>query len=115
MTTIEAIKSSRDHWRRMLRAVILNLYWLVENRNINGKTLKEICGESWSSDYCELCEQFICYYCPLGLIKGVCTSTRSPYSKVTDSKTWPEFIRSSERMIMWLNECLIAEIVKEAA
>jgi hypothetical protein len=61
-------------------------------------------GETWGSEYCEYCKTYIyCFECPLGKDYS-CGLPESLYDKVSESKTWGEWVENARKFLVILKK-----------
>ena len=106
------VRESLKHWFRMRR-------WVRKQDPIffkNYSVMEDKIGESWHSEYCELCniyfndlkysekysEEESCTMCPLYKIGKCCWLIDSHWYNVAIAQTWGEWLENSNEMIMAL-------------
>jgi len=100
MTKKQAIADSIAHWERMVQ-------WAKEQPkedNTDYLYMFRKIKEGWYGDYCALCHYAeICDNCPTTKASHPeCNSMRSTWKKVSNSKTWGEWVKNAEKMLKLL-------------
>ena len=110
--TLNAIKDSKDHWRRIID------WMLTQNPKdcVDSELMFVGINESWGSAHCALCALLFsidCYKCPLEKAGYGCRETDSLYLKIVNSSSWKEAIDYSYTFLGVLDMLYTQEKKKE--
>ena len=104
IVSIKAIQDSISHWERMIS-------WVETQRpegTPNSGLMRCVISEAWYGNDCALCKKYaddICADCPLKKMTGaVCSEDTSPWSYVTMSNTWGEWLIGANTLLIRLQE-----------
>jgi hypothetical protein len=94
------IKLTTKHYDRMISYVEkMNEYELKTFANT--RDMLNIINESWSGEYCPMCDKFNhngCIECPLDIEDYHCDNGNGPWMTMHESKTWEEWLVNAKKM-----------------
>ena len=103
MTDKQAIKESISHWKRMIKWVSK----LKDKKEFPYENDMELhLGESWSAEYCSLCQHYDCFGCPLTRAGKCCEEGASPWRSVSNSTTWSKWLINARKMLKVLESLM---------
>jgi hypothetical protein len=101
MSTLQAARSSREHWERMIA-------W-VKTRPVDERayipTMSAAIGEWWGGEHCSLCQEVVeknacdCTFCILAQMGSSCQSNFSPYGLLKFAETWGAWLIHAEALL----------------